>query len=85
MPRQGWGLVYRVHELTDAEKIEAMQNHALSRGLELSTDVCDYLLRHERRDLTTLMATIDALDSYSMSNRRKVTIPLARELLQELS
>jgi DnaA-homolog protein len=85
MTRLGWGLVYRVHELTDAEKIEAMQNHALSRGLELSTDVCDYLLRHERRDLTTLMATIDALDNYSMSNRRKVTIPLARELLQELS
>jgi DnaA family protein len=85
MTRLGWGLVYRVHELTDPEKIEAMQNHALSRGLELSSDVCDYLLRHERRDLTTLMATIDALDIYSMSHRRKVSIPLARELLQELS
>jgi DnaA family protein len=83
--RLGWGLVYRVHELTDPEKIEAMQNHASSRGLELSRDVCDYLLQHERRDLTTLMTTIDALDSYSMSNRRKVNIPLARELLQELS
>jgi DnaA family protein len=84
MTRLGWGLVYRVHELTDAEKMEAMQNHALSRGLELPGEVCDYLLRHERRDLTTLMATIDALDTYSMSNRRKVSIPLARELLQEL-
>ena len=80
--RLGWGLVYRVHELTDAEKMEAMQNHALGRGLELPSEVCDYLLRHERRDLTTLMATVDALDSYSMSSRRKVTIPLARELLQ---
>jgi DnaA family protein len=28
------------------------------------------------------MATLDALDSYSLANRRKVTLPLVRELLQ---
>jgi DnaA-homolog protein len=80
--RLGWGLVYQVHELTDEEKAKAMKNHSASRGLDLSQEVCDYLLHHGRRDLPSLMATLDALDSYSLANRRKVTLPLVRELLQ---
>jgi DnaA-homolog protein len=83
--RLGWGLVYQVHELTDEEKIKAMKSHATSRGLDLSQEVCDYLLRHERRDLPSLMATLDALDSYSLASQRKVTVPLVRELLQAAS
>jgi DnaA-homolog protein len=83
--RLGWGLVYQVHELTDEEKIKAMQSHAASRGLDLSREICDYLLRHARRDLPSLMATLDALDSYSLANQRKVTVPLVRELLQVAS
>ncbi|MEO7320037.1 MAG: DnaA regulatory inactivator Hda, partial [Nitrosospira sp.] len=55
--RLGWGLVYHVHELTDEEKIKAMKSHAASRGLDLPQEVCDYLLRHGRRDLPSLMAT----------------------------
>lgn len=80
--RLGWGLVYHVHELTDEEKIKAMKSHAASRGLDLPQEVCDYLLRHGRRDLPSLMATLDSLDSYSLANRRKVTVPLVRELLR---
>lgn len=83
--RLGWGLVYQVHELTDEEKVEAMKSHAISRGLDLSQEVCDYLLRHERRDLPSLMATLDALDSYSLASQRKITVPLVRELLQAAS
>lgn len=80
--RLGWGLVYHVHELTDEEKVKAMKSHAASRGLDLPQEVCDYLLRHGRRDLPSLMATLDSLDSYSLANRRKVTVPLVRELLR---
>ncbi|SCY53228.1 regulatory inactivation of DnaA Hda protein [Nitrosospira sp. Nl5] len=80
--RLGWGLVYQVHELTDEEKIKAMKSHAANRGLDLPQEVCGYLLRHGRRDLPSLMATLDALDSYSLANQRKVTVPLVRELLQ---
>ncbi|SEL55082.1 DnaA regulatory inactivator Hda [Nitrosovibrio tenuis] len=83
--RLGWGLVYQVHELSDEEKIKAMKCHALGRGLDLPQEVCDYLLRHGRRDLPSLMATLDALDSFSLANQRKVTIPLVRELFQAVS
>lgn len=83
--RLGWGLVYQVHELTEEEKIRAMKSHAADRGFDLSQEICVYLLRHGRRDLPSLMMTLDALDRYSLVNQRPITIPLLRELLQVAS
>jgi DnaA family protein len=83
--RLGWGLVYQVHELSDEEKIKAMKSHAMDRGLDLPQEVCDYLLRHGRRDLPSLMATLDALDGFSLANQRRITVPLVRELFQVIS
>lgn len=80
--RLGWGLVYQVHELTDEEKVQAMQSHAASRGFDLPQEVNDYLLRHGRRDMPSLIATLDALDRYSLANQRQITVPLLRELLR---
>lgn len=79
--RLGWGLVYQVHELSDEEKTQAMKSHAASRGFDLPQVVCDYLLRHGQRDLPSLMATLDALDLYSRTDQRQITIPMLRELL----
>jgi DnaA family protein len=31
------------------------------------------------------MATLDALDGFSLANRRRITVPLVRELLQVVS
>ena len=83
--RLGWGLVYQVHELTEEEKIQAMKSHAADCGFDLSQEICLYLLRHGRRDLPSLMMTLDALDRYSLVNQRQITIPLLRELLQVAS
>jgi len=79
--RLGWGLVYQVHDLSDDEKIQAMQNHAKRKGFELPQDVCNYLLRHVQRDLPSLIVMLDALDLYSLRKKRSITIPMLRELL----
>ncbi len=83
--RLGWGLVYQVHELSDDEKIRAMKSHAASRGFDLPQDVCDYLLQHVQRDLPSLMVTLDALDLYSLTDQRQITISMLRELLPAIS
>jgi DnaA-homolog protein len=83
--RLGWGLVYQVHELTDDKKIEVMKNHAARQGFELPQEICDYLLRHEQRDLPSLIRLIDALDRFSLIRKRPITLPLLRELLQASS
>jgi DnaA family protein len=45
-------------------------------------DAAEYLLRHGRRDLPTLMQVLEAADRYSLQMQRAVTVPLLREVLQ---
>ena len=79
--RLAWGLVYEIHALTDAEKAKALAEHAASLGFSLQPEAIHYLLTHTRRDMRTLIATIEALDRYSLEAKRPVTLSLLRELL----
>ena len=79
--RLGWGLIYQIHELTDDEKIAALTQAALARGLTLSSGVLPYLITHFRRDMRSLSAMLDALDQYSLETKRPITLPLLRSLL----
>ena len=76
--RLAWGLVYQVHALSDDEKAQALTAHAASRGLTLPADVVDYLLTHMPRDMRTLVAIVDALDTYALSVKKAITVPLVR-------
>lgn len=80
--RLGWGLVYQVHALSDAEKAQALQQHAQARGFELPNEVTTYLLRHGRRDLPALLATLDALDEHCLRLKRVATVPLLKEVMR---
>ena len=80
--RLATGLTYRVLPLTDEEKRAALAAHARTRGFELSEDVAAYLLTHARRDMGSLMSALDAIDRYSLENRRPVTVPLLKAAIQ---
>jgi DnaA family protein len=80
--RLGWGLVYQVQALTDADKARALKRHAASRSFDLPDSVIDYLLRHLSRDLPSLMSVLDALDRHSLEAKRPITLPLLKELLR---
>jgi DnaA family protein len=80
--RLGWGLVYQVHGLSDEEKKQALMQHAQSRGFALPPEVTQYLLRHGRRDLPSLIAALDALDAHSLRLHRAPSVPLLKEILQ---
>jgi DnaA family protein len=82
LTRLAWGLVYQLHALSDEEKADALKRHAAARAFDLPDGVAEYLLRHLRRDLPSLVALIDALDRYSLEAKRPITLPLLRELLQ---
>ncbi|WP_455365563.1 HdaA/DnaA family protein [Kaarinaea lacus] len=49
------------------------------RGLELSDDVGQFLLRRYSRDLVELFALLERLDHASLSEQRRLTIPFLRE------
>jgi DnaA family protein len=80
--RLGWGLVYEVLPLGDDEKPAALDAYARQRGFALSPDVIDYLLRHGRRDMQSLLGALAALDRLSLAAKRPITVPLLKGWLQ---
>lgn len=82
--RLGWGLAFQLHPLSDAEKAAALREHAHGRALDLPEEVIAYLLRHARRDMSSLIGILDALDRYSLEHKRPVTLPLVRDALESM-
>ena len=81
--RLGWGLVYQLKPLSDAEKGLHLRSEALRRGLTLSEEVVRYLLNHLPRDLASLHAVLDRLDRHSLARQRAVTLALVRDALSK--
>jgi DnaA family protein len=80
--RFGWGLVYELLALDDEAKPAALATYARERGIVLGSEVIDYLLRHGRRDMPSLLATLAALDRQSLATKRPITVPLLKSWLQ---
>ncbi|GLS04823.1 DnaA regulatory inactivator Hda [Chitiniphilus shinanonensis] len=79
--RLGWGLVYQLKALSDADKVAALKQRAVALGFDLSDDAAEYLLRHATRDLPALNAVLERANVHALSLRRPVTVPLLREVL----
>ena len=80
--RLGWGLVFEVVPLTDAEKPAALVAWARQRGFGLGDEVIRYLLAHGKRDMRSLLATLAALDGHSLASKRPITVPLLKDWIQ---
>jgi DnaA family protein len=80
--RLGWGLVFELVPLADADKPAALAAFANARGFRLEEDAIGYLLAHGRRDMGSLVGALIALDRRSLALQRPITIPLIREWLQ---
>ena len=81
--RLGWGLVFALQPLAEAEARAALRRAADQRGIFLSDEVMDFLLTRFARDLTHLMALLGRLDEFALARKRAVTVPLLKEMLSE--
>lgn len=79
--RLATGLVYQVNVLNDTQKHHMLMLQAQSRGLKMPEQVAHYLLRHHSRDTEELMVALNQLDSASMVEQRRLTIPFVRQTL----
>lgn len=79
--RLGWDLVFRLQQLSDDERAQAMHAQAHERGLQLTPEVVNWVLTHYTRDMNHLSALVDALDRYSLEKHRAITLPLLKDLL----
>jgi DnaA family protein len=78
--RLGWGLVYQLRLLRDAERLTAIRLRAQDRGLDMTEEVARYVLRRFPRDMHSLFELLERIDSASLASQRRITIPLIRGL-----
>ena len=79
--RLGWGHVFQLHLLGEAERRAVLRQEAEARGVALGDEVMDYLLRRFSRDLGSLMQLLDKLDQHALRTQRAITIPLLKDML----
>jgi DnaA-homolog protein len=80
--RLGWGQVFAVQALSEADRRRVLRRAADERGVFLSDEVMDYMLSRFSRDLSSLMQLLEQLDGYALRTQRPITIPLVRAMLE---
>ena len=81
--RLGWGHVFELHPLSDAQCRAVLIQAARARGLALPDEVLDFVLARFARDLGSLMQLLEALDRYALQTQRAITIPLIKSMLED--
>ena len=75
------GGVFHLATLDDAGKRRVLLKRSRERGFDMPEPVIEYIMRHHARDTGSLFSLLDRIDSASLSQHRRITIPFLRELL----
>jgi len=75
------GATFRVHALSDDDKIKAMQLRARWRGLELPDEVAGFLFSRVARGNRFLFELLEQLDKKALTEQKRLTIPFVRSFL----
>ncbi len=81
--RLGWGLIYQIKELNNSNKKIAIINNAKYRGINLNSEIADWLLNNSYTDMNSLMDVLNALDTYSLQQKKPVSLFMLKRMLQE--
>jgi DnaA family protein len=80
--RLAWGLRLQLLPMADPDKLAVINLHSDALGISLPADVQKYLLKHHERSLTALIKTVEDLHHAASIHKRRITVPLAREVLK---
>jgi DnaA family protein len=80
--RLAWGLRLPLLPLEDQDKLAVINLHCAALGFSLPEDVQQYLLKHHDRSMVALIQTVENLNEAALTHKRRITIPLAREVLK---
>lgn len=79
--RLSWGSVFQLRAPDDELKVAILRYRAARRGLELSAEVAAYIVARSARDLDALLDLLDRLDHASLVEKRPLSIPFTRRVL----
>jgi DnaA family protein len=80
--RLSWGLRLELVPLEDHDKLAVISLHSNALGFGLSEEVRQYLLKYHDRSMAALIQTVDNLHQAALTSKRRITVPLAREVLK---
>jgi DnaA family protein len=83
--RLSWGLRLPLMPLEDHDKLKVISLYSDALGLALSEEVRQYLLKRHNRSMVALIQTVDSLHQAALTSKRRITVPLAREVLKAAS
>jgi len=72
--------IYKLDSLDDQQKLVFFQQRAANRGIDVSAEVVHFLLARQSRSISDLIKMLDQIDLSSIALKRKVTIPLVKEI-----
>ena len=80
--RLAWGLRLPLQTLGDEDKMAVIRLHSDALGESLPEEVQVYLLKHHDRSMAALIQTVERLHEAALTLKRRITVPLAREVLK---
>jgi DnaA family protein len=80
--RLGWGHIFGLQLLSEAERRAVLRQAADARGVFLGDEVMDFMLTRFSRDLGHLMELLELLDGYSLQSKRAITIPMIKSMME---
>lgn len=81
LTRLSWGATYNLAAIPDDQIGAALALRADNLGINLASEVIDFLLARYSRDIASLIKMLGELNQASLQAKRKITIPFAREVL----
>lgn len=75
------GLTFQLAQLPDEAKLVALQEAARQRGMTLTEEVGNFMLRRCPRSMSVLKNILQSLDHASLAAQRRLTIPFVKEVL----
>ena len=72
---------FHVRALDEVQLVDALQLRARHRGLDLPAETANFLLVRMQRDMASLYAMLDKLDTEALRAKRRLTVPFVKEVL----
>ena len=80
--RLGWGIRLQLQPPDEAGKRVVVRQYANSLGIDLPPEVEKYLVSRGKRDLKSLLGTVERMQQVVFASKRRMTVPLLREILR---
>lgn len=75
------GLTLQLQRMTDEERIDWLIWKGRRRGLIIERDVSEFLIHRHNQNVAELERSFEVLDSASLAEKRKITIPFLKKIL----